>query len=458
MRLIDSFEAVFNYMANQGMGWPAAISELIDNSFDAAATRVEIQMTSSFWQVSDDGKGCADITKMLPLGSHFDQGTAEQPVGMWGIGLKDAWAFSGKQISITTVHRNRRGMLTLSAREVDAQWNAPDPTYEDAKGEASGTTVRLALDRKRRQPKSETWDRIAWLFSPALVSGRSIAVVMPGGKKKPLKAIALPPFVESIEDSFDVGGKQVSIAIGIVKDGHRMTNGPFWIIYGHRIIRHSTIGAGKYSTLRMGGQIILGKGWVLTKNKDDLSEYSEDLADAIFSRIESLLMKHERLAEDVESAELKAELESMLNDSIKNASKEKRNSPTNPSGGVVPQHTGRVRRNFKNSQPLADGNGQKKKRGFSIDWMEDDGETLGQFDSLAKVVRLNIRHPFVADTKSESNKPALYAIAALLVSYCGCHTDRGNQTLFAKERPFSETVSSLMRTMKGKLEAPRNVA
>lgn len=457
MRLIDSFESVFRYMANQGMTWPAAISELVDNSFDAGATRVEIKMSSASWQVQDDGKGCSDITKMLPLGSHFDQGAASQPVGMWGIGLKDAWAFSGREISITTVSRGIRGTLTLNAKQVDSQWNCPDPEYSPAAGESSGTTVRLQLDRKRRQPKPETWARIAWLFTPALLTGRSIAIVMPGGKKKPLTPVEMPPFVESVDETFDVGGKSVSISIGIVKDGYRMTNGPFWIVYGHRIIRHSTIGAGKYSTLRMGGRITLGKGWALTKNKDDLSEYSEELADAILSRIEPLLMKHERLAEDVESQALKSELESMLNDAIANATKEKRKSPREHIGTVVPQHTGRKRLHYSQSQPAGTGNSGKKRHGVSIDWMEDDGPTMGEFDALANVVRLNIRHPFIADTKAESNKPALHAVAMMLVSYSLCNSDGRTNFIFEKGS-FTETYANVMRTMKGKLEGKRDVA
>lgn len=464
MRLIDSFEAVFRYMANQGMTWPAAISELIDNSLDAAATRVELKFSNAgknrFWEVVDDGKGCSDITKMLPLGSHFDQGSTAQPVGMWGIGLKDAWAFSGRTISIETVHRNRRGTLTLDAAEVDQEWNSPDPHYEDAKDAASGTTVRLALNRGRRSPNPETWDRIAWLFTPALLDGRQIVIAMPGGKKKPLKAVDLPPFVESVEEAFEVDGKSVSIKIGIVKDGHRMTNGPFWISYGHRIIRHSTIGAGKYSTLRMGGKIVLGKGWSLTKNKDDLSEFSEELSDAIFARIEPLLMKHERLAEDVESAALKAELEAMLNDSIKAAAKEKRKSPENGTGAVIPQHTGRTRKNFSNTQQ-ANGEGtSKKRRGFSIDWMEDDGPMIGEFDALSNTVRLNICHPFVNDAKGEGNKPALYAVAVTVMSHTLCNSDSKDQKspLLFEKGSFPDTYANIMKTMKGKLETGRNVA
>lgn len=464
MRLFDSFASVFAYMANQGMTWPSAISELIDNSFDAGATRVELRFSTSnqdrHWEVSDDGKGCPDISKMLPLGSHFDQGTALQPVGMWGVGLKDAWAFSGQSISIDTVCKGRRGVLQLSVSDV-VDLTGPDPKYVDAKDSPSGTTVRLSMDRTRRAPKQETWDRIQWIFTPALSQGRQITVELPGGKRKiPLKPVETPPFVESTEDSFEVDGKQVSIAIGIVKDGYRMTNGPFWIMYGHRIIRHSTIGAGRYSTLRMGGKIILGKGWALTKNKDDLSDLSEELGDAIFSRIEPLLRKHERLSEDVESAALKAELETMLNDSIKAATKEKRNSPENQTGAVMPRASGRTRKNFSKTQPIGDGDSAKKRRGFSIDWMEDDGPMIGEFDGLANVVRLNVCHPFIQDAKAESNRPALYAVAVTLMSHTLCNSDpkgRVAQMLFERGS-FPDTYANIMRTMKGKMEAVKNVA
>jgi hypothetical protein len=445
-------------MANQGMTWPQAIAELIDNAFDADADRVELKFSGSpkrHWEVKDDGRGCPDLSKMLPLGSHFDQGSVSQPVGMWGIGLKDAWAFSGPKIEVESTSKGRRGRIAIDIGDVSPDWECADPVYEDADKKSRGTVVRLYLRAKRGFPRSDTWERIRWLFTPALANVRQIVVSESSGRKTVLKPVAMPPFVDSVEASFEVQGKSVSIAIGIVKDGHPMKNGPFWVVYGHRIVKNSPIGAGKYSTLRMGGKIVLGKGWVLTKNKDDLSDFSEELADAVFERIEPLLMKHEQLSEDVESAALKAELEGMLNQSIKDAKKEKRASPENETGAVVPKQTGRQRRNFKNAQ---DGGSKRKRTGFHIDWMDDDGGMLGEYDDLANVIRLNVRHPFVADAKLDGNRPALYAVAVSIMAHTLCNADTKGHRLLFELGSFPDTLAKLMRTMKGKLESSTNAA
>lgn len=463
MRLVDGFQQVFHYMANQGMKWPEAAAELIDNSFDAGATRVEVRFSSAgsdrYWEIRDDGRGCADINKMLPIGSHHNIGAVKQTVGMYGIGLKDAWAFSGRTIEIETVSRGRRGVLCVNVADVE-DLEGPDPSYEDAAGSPTGTRVRLSLDRNRRIPNPDTWDRVEWIFTPALAAGRQITVELSKGKKRPLRAVDMPPFVETVEDDFTVEGKHVSIAIGIVKDGYRMKHGPFWVLYGHRIIRHAAIGSGKFSTLRMGGKITLGEGWKLTKNKDDLSELVDSLDAAIFERIEHLLLKHERLCEDVESAALKTELAAMLNGTIAAAKKEKRNSPQHQTGAVLPVNSGRARRNPSKTQPgnKLGGGGEVKRRGFQIDWMEDDGPTIGEFEPLANVVRLNLCHPFVAAAKSQGNKAALYAVAVTLLSHAVCNSDAKGAPLLFEIGSFGETYAQIMRTMSSTSEGKQDVA
>lgn len=56
-------------LRQQNLQWKSLISELVDNSFDAGATRVEITYgPGKRLEIRDDGVGCKDISAMLTLG------------------------------------------------------------------------------------------------------------------------------------------------------------------------------------------------------------------------------------------------------------------------------------------------------------------------------------------------------------------------------------------------------
>jgi len=59
------------------IGWKRALSELIDNSFDAGSNSVNIEYavrkSHKKLSVSDDGSGCSDVDAMLRMGHHKKQ-------------------------------------------------------------------------------------------------------------------------------------------------------------------------------------------------------------------------------------------------------------------------------------------------------------------------------------------------------------------------------------------------
>ncbi len=99
--------------------------------------------------------------------------------------------------------------------------------------------------------------------------------------------------------------------------------------------------------MRVGGSIVLGKGWKLSKNKDDLTQHKEQLHDAIFVRIEPMLQKAAALSESIESAQLRCELEQSLNAIIREANgvnrRREARSPGESHGSVLPKYSGRTR-------------------------------------------------------------------------------------------------------------------
>lgn len=443
-------------LANQNMNWVTALAELIDNSFDANATRVAVSVGDRKLVVEDDGVGIKDISCIGKLGAHSHHATTA--LGVYGVGLKDAWMYAGSTLTVDTTRNGVTTHLHVDPEQLAANnWHGDDPVSEET-GKPSGTVITLPLSRERKHaPDRVTMESVAWHFTPALEAGRQITFKSrKHDRKMPLAAWKLPKFIDSVRDEFDVDGKRVAIDIGIVADGDTMKRGPFWITYGHRIIDKAGIGANGYSTMRMGGVIRLLDGWTFTKNKDSLSACVDELGDAIHERIKMLLVKASQLSEDIEAAALKTELEGMLNDGIGQYKKEQRPGKTGSAGprAPIPRNSGTRRRR---ATVVQEGDGSvevnasaTRRRGFKIDWGHDDADKVGEFDALANIVRLNVDNRFVTASKESQNLPALYATAiAILADYC-CNHDRNNEKLLIPLGEFSLTFGSILNSLQTK--------
>ena len=87
--------------------WIDVVCELIDNGFDAGASRCELEWRrGNYFCIRDDGNGCNDIEKMLTLGKHFRQPTTR--LGRYGIGLKSAACWLWGELVIDTCCNGQR--------------------------------------------------------------------------------------------------------------------------------------------------------------------------------------------------------------------------------------------------------------------------------------------------------------------------------------------------------------
>lgn len=452
-------------MRNRNLGWEKALAELIDNSLDHKANQIKIVTSSKTVLIIDDGAGVKDLVATVKSGKHIPSDSTE--LGMFGVGLKDAWHWAGHRMEVETVRDGRRGFLVADSRDMLhlGVWRVPQPVYSET-SDPSGTRITLHLatsEPRRNLPSRQAYESLAWIFTPALADGKQI-IVPDQRQTRPLKAVPLPTFSEVVEDCFSVCGKEVYIKIGIVADGSRMQRGPFWIQYGHRNIMKKPLGCGSYSADRMGGVIKLKKGdWNLSANKDDLTDYKDELGDAIFERIEHLLKKSESLSEEIANSELQNELESEINQALtktRKNEKEKRPGPSTTSGSVGPLGRGRKRRKAKVSNPNEDGSvdgleevpgKEKKRRGIHLAFSEfDDIETLGEYDDLSRRVTLNKEHPFVERLrKSKDLKEALHAVAFSLI----CHwavSNAGDQKLLFESEDFGLCYGKVLANLEVK--------
>lgn len=451
-----------NSMRNRNLGWEKALAELIDNALDHKANQIKILANNKTVTVIDDGAGVKDLAATVTSGKHVPSDSTE--LGMFGVGLKDAWHWAGHRMEVETVRDGRKGLLIADSREMIrlGDWKVQSPVYTEC-NEPSGTKITLHLattEPRRNSPSRQAYENLAWIFTPALIDGKQI-IVPDNRLTKPLKAVLLPTFSEVVEDIFSVSGREVYIKIGIVSDSSRMVKGPFWIQYGHRNIARKPIGCGNYSADRMGGIIRLKKGdWNLSANKDDLTDYKDELGDAIFERIEHLLKKSESFSQELANSELQNELESELNDAIlraKKTEKEKRPGEHSSTGAITSIGTGRKRKTAKVSDPneegsvegLVDGDGKgKRRRGIYLVFGEfDTPDTLGEYDDFSRRITLNKEHPFVDHLRRNKDlKGALHAIAFSLI----CHwavTNQGKQRLLFESEDFGLCFGKVLASL-----------
>lgn len=436
-------------MGATNMPWWKSLAELVDNSFDAKATRVKIQRTGKTVAISDDGRGIPNIGTAIRMGGHDAHGG--QCLGRYGVGLKEAWLSAGDRIEITTSRNGTTSHLDFSKDAIEYHnglWMLPTPKAIDT-GSPSGTKIVLHLRDGKNPPGNDAWEMLSWAFTPAM--GLSKQILAGTDKKQQLlQPCKFPSLSESVHETFDVCGRSVTITIGILAPGESIFKGPFWVQYGHRNIVGSSIGVGDFSDSNMAGTITLKEGWKLTKNKDDFDDLKDELAPAIHERIKSMLIKAEQMSEDVESSAMTKEIAGMLNAAIANPKREKRNQTREQSGTVRPAATGRKRRSAAKIDPSNPGSVEisNRKTGFSISWNGNDDGRVGEYDYHANRVKLNLLHPFVKAQKDAKNIKALYCLAAAVLSDHHCYHDGPSRLLIA-DKDFSLVFSALTKTIGG---------
>ncbi len=452
---------------SENLGWHDALAEMIDNSFDAGATRVEIALQTIAGkrrlEVVDDGVGVADVAALVTFGSHKRHKTTS--LGRYGVGLKDAWLYLGPRIEVRTVHASILTRFTLDrsdVRMIEGRWVVPDPVHEPTH-EPSGTCIAFApLRAGRKAPQCSCLDKLGWTFMPALESGRQI-VFRKGTRKRPIASCVLPALNEHVQTTVDVCGKAVQLNVGVMPDGVTNTYPGIWICYGHRIVAASTIGCGRYSAARIAGTIRLGHGWRLTPHKNDIAELADELEVAIYAAIEPMLQRASELIEDIVSSRIRAEIEDALNTAIIDAKgQEKRRERQNETGRIQPTGRNGKRENAAVFDPLRDGsvktkagsNRPRRRTGVKVDWTRMDPGCVGRYDHLGNVIQLNQDNAFIAHAKHANNQDALRGIAIGILCYHCCNNE-GNQRLLVEKRDFASSWGSVLSSLNFQKEKRR---
>lgn len=438
---------------NNNMPWWQALSELIDNSLDAGAKRVSIEMTGKTLTVKDDGNGVEDVLALFRLGEH--KRSKSTKLGRYGVGAKDAWLSCSDVMKVISVRNGIKTTLQVDYKSLIANnWQGDDPKTEDTEL-PNGTSLEFKLRAGKRGPQREAIDMVGWVFTPAILDGIQLLYGKPD-ERKIIRASELPDLLDVVDSEFDIDGKQVHIRIGILPDGAVMHRGPFWVAHGHRNITQTSIGVKSGSSQKLGGVITLGDGWKLSRHKDDLTENQDRLEDAIHARIEPILQKASTLAETLELATLRTEIQSLLDNAIDQV-KEQRNKGATK-GTASPANTGRKRENAEKVDTMIAGSvkmksskgKQSRLKGINFDWQHMDDVCLGRVDALGARVSLNTNNTFVSEMRKSGNAIAqVLCVCSLLADFESRHDGKGQKLLSFDYKDFSHAVGKLVSGVKG---------
>ena len=441
----------------QKLTWLEALGELIDNAFDANATQVKLTFQGRSFILEDDGEGTDDLEAMFTFGGHRPR--LNTTVGVHGVGFKDASLWLSSDVEVRTTTKTRKSSVKFSWSDVtmtpDRLWVAPDPKIEEPSG-PTGTWVKFhRLRSDRLAPRPGTFDRLALIFMPALRAGRQIVVKRGRPRSKPmtLPVPNEPNLTELVEDEFEIAGKSVKIRIGILEANCRPAWDGFAFIYGHRVLEFADLGTGRYSTNRISGLVHLSRGWKVARNKDDITANKNELAEAIYSRCKFLFQKAELLSEEIESTQIREELESLIDAAVDNYKREARKGKGDETGTVLPAFTGRQRRR---AAAVSDVPGSvddqseapRRKHGIYVKWWRgnEDGP-VGKVDRLSKSVSLNTDHPFISSARTIKNIQALYAIAWSLFCHSVCNSDASGTSFFFEKTDYVSTWSRMLHEL-----------
>ncbi len=403
-------------MRNRTMPWSHILGELFDNAFDHGATRIDVTLNGRELAVYDDGTGCDDFAKMLRMGMH-SRGP-QTKLGRYGVGLKDAAWWVGGPTTISTVS----GGIERSGR-VDwdrmSTWMIPRPA--EISTAARGTTICFnSISKDRRIPDGVRLDELlaelGFIYSPAIKNGRQIVFRRGRHPAKVLTRHELPSLTDIIDTEISVEGRKARVHVGIVPDGVQNLRPGISYAHAFRVIFHSSLGCGSLSSARIAGWVMLGDGWSLARNKDDVSAYKDELGDAVFAAIRPIVEKAAHSALNLRSSSIAASLTSMFRGLVGGAeenAKAKRNTAKNETGRVNPTGDGRPHKDAKNKQR---GSRMRDLRAgqFSIEFRDLVDGSIAEVDLPGRKIWLADDHVDIKRAKDAGDTRYLLTVAAMM--------------------------------------------
>ena len=414
---------ILEAIRSSGKTWLEILGELCDNSFDAGASRVDIEFhRGDKIVVTDDGNGCDDIERMLTLGDHYGQPTTS--LGVYGVGLKDAACSLWGKLGIETVKGGvmRSAYVDWQGLVDSRSWRVPAPVETDAPPSVKGTKLTF-LNVGKGSPRNHKRlvDDLSFTFAPALASGKTISIAILSRTPKLITAWQTPRMQHTQKGSFELQGRPVSFFVGVVPDGVKNERMGMTYRFRHRTIKTTLAGLGEFDTTRICGIVDLGRGWRLGRNKTEVVDaHLGELYREIYERCEGFL----RFADDAARRHRKDDIEGRVSEQLRVLlRKEKRQK--GDSHGSHGRGNGERARNPRTTQP-DNGTGARRRGGLRMRFAPLS-ERVAEYDADAKIVKLNEDHPFIAAAREGGGNIKVLVMACvqeIVQHYCTIDRDK----------------------------------
>ncbi|NBS79805.1 hypothetical protein EBS57_08385 [bacterium] len=409
---------VISSIINQRMEPWVALAELIDNSVDAEATHVDIDIGSEQIVVRDNGRGIHpdNISTIIQIGNHRKLGLAN-PMGQYGIGAKDAILGLGTFAQIITCHGGRKTTVSVDWKHIEntGAWEVTGETV--ATKEKNGTTIIISnLHRTYRVER--ICNRLRQVFYPTLISGFRIRINKgDDGAMHDLRPVIMPTMRERIVERVrsEDGKLGFHVEAGLVDNN---PNKSFLLAYKTRIIGDTDQPNMDYvpGSKFMAYVVLDPDDWDILKHKDGLRETAK--SDWLYRRLnevcEPLLNRCHQMAQDIKLDEISSSLDAIFEFKGGEVKPRKAQALDDLDNSLLGKRTGPV-------TPVATRTGGKKRRrsgGFKvlIEAMgkENKMHTVSHQGDLV-VVRLNSDYRAISDSRENFEILRLHALYALLM-------------------------------------------
>jgi len=317
-------------LERQSFEWEGSLGELLDNSLDAAASRILIHIDKKQRRVSiyDNGVGCSEPHLMFVSGSTSKKRSPDA-LGRYGIGLKHASYYLARRDGSTTVVTSHAGvhqsvkvcwgeMIDRGTWTIEKPITLSETEVTASLPERKGTYIEFRLGRGRGFQASDQFEKLlrvlSFTFSPALRSGRQIEITVAGAKSRLLTPPHDPSWSQIIEWEFKIDHRTARMRAGILAADDKSGRRGFSYGFSHRVILQDTqSGCGDYSTAGFAGFVELDEHWRLGQNKSEVTDDAwQQLQDAIFEKVRPLLEKLRNATQHLQSEAIRGAVSNML--------------------------------------------------------------------------------------------------------------------------------------------------
>lgn len=414
--------------------WATTLRELCDNSFDAGATRVEIQfLDKARLRVIDNGRGCKDLPKMFGMGVHMPH---EEPgIGMYGVGFKDAATWLWGVTSAYSVCGD--GFRYAACMDWERASRAPKLQIEEedrvlANGQNLGMCLEFSRISKKNPPYQAILDELGYSFAPGLLAGKQIVLSPLRGKPMTCSAWTFPPLEKQATHDFSIHNRKVEVIAGILPEGVKEKRHGFNIAFQHRYITSTFLEGRDCTTTRVCGRVKLGPEWKphLARNKDAIMDGFQELDDELYRYYESMIRESATQAQVLLNRELETAISEELNRLLGRNGKARRDGAHTKEGTVKPTGRGSRHRHATKVQPGNSIIEKARQCGIRCVWEPNDVSTVCRVSPAFTQIFMNENHPYLQQLRNKGNNEALAMLC--LAHFCQAATsiDRGGQKCF----------------------------